>query len=559
MPASIQGLLAGCDRFRTLEEHEQECSRRLGLSGPARSEMAAVLAQLAAQGLLVSRRKAMEILEGSVDPSPPGRISAVGIPTADRPTLLRRALRSYVHNARDHGRTPLFIVVDDSRSRAAQVANRTCVSELRRQRHQVLYVGHSERARFARSLARRTGIDPRVLQFALLPGERHAVTTGAARNALLLLTMGRLSMQVDDDTVPETARPTNSETDNTLSLSSLPPPYITRFDSWEALRRLAEDTDVLAVHERLLGRSISQCVRDRTFTRLRADDIDGLFLRLAQSGARVRATVIGAIGDSGTTTSAYTLLRTADEYRASLLASDAVYRLATVARRSMRIVDSFTISHTPQCVSMGLGLDGTSALPPFLPVARSQESLFGVLLYLANGYLGMIPRAILHRPTEARAAPSVGRDVAPLSVANHVVRLIRTLSIIPGGDLASTLRASGTHLSAIGSYTDGLFEETVSRETRGEIARRLARTRTLLEGTPPSAPALYKTHLRQAAKALERALAAPMIPVHDLPAQVFPRPLSELRDLIGRLGDLLKCWPDVISAAAEYEPSQFGS
>src|SRR5438445_10236221 len=59
-----------------------------------------------------------------------GRIGAMAICTKDRPALLVRGLRSYIANARRHGRSLEYSVYDDSETEAGRAATLAALSGL---------------------------------------------------------------------------------------------------------------------------------------------------------------------------------------------------------------------------------------------------------------------------------------------------------------------------------------------------------------------------------------------------------------------------------------------
>ena len=100
-----------------------------------------------------------------------------------------------------------------------------------------------------------------VVTFALFGDEAYDRTLGANRNALLLAAPGELAVMVDDDTLHQPA--VLGESEPALALSSMKDPTVSRFygDRRQLLESVrATDVDILACHEKLLGRSIAGCM-----------------------------------------------------------------------------------------------------------------------------------------------------------------------------------------------------------------------------------------------------------------------------------------------------------
>ena len=128
-------------------------------------------------------------------------ITAVGIVTRGRADSLCACIESYLENCRDHERAPEFIVTDDSPDGDARVGTRSALQHLRDQSGaSIRYGGRAERIRFAEELARAAAVPIDVIRFGLIGDDRCSLTTGANRNSLLLDTLDRLVLSVDDDT-----------------------------------------------------------------------------------------------------------------------------------------------------------------------------------------------------------------------------------------------------------------------------------------------------------------------------------------------------------------------
>jgi hypothetical protein len=138
--------------------------------------------------------------------SSPPPIATIGTTTRDRPDLLRRGLGSFIENAGRYGRAHDYVVIDDGVTPEERAATREALAALGQQAGAaVRYASRSDRESFADELAAAAGVPAEVVRFALLGDPEAAITTGAARNSLLLDTAGDLCLLVDDDSVCRTA------------------------------------------------------------------------------------------------------------------------------------------------------------------------------------------------------------------------------------------------------------------------------------------------------------------------------------------------------------------
>src|SRR5262249_552018 len=121
-------ILAACSSFEELENHTQRLLKQFYLKPDQLKER---LDALVAQGLLISESDLIEsICKTPNSDHPPRKISSLGIPTRNRPAKLGEGLRSFVQQAREHGRQMRFVVADGSDTDEMQQANVAVLSSL---------------------------------------------------------------------------------------------------------------------------------------------------------------------------------------------------------------------------------------------------------------------------------------------------------------------------------------------------------------------------------------------------------------------------------------------
>jgi hypothetical protein len=554
LPETMDKLLARCDRFKTLAEHAEAVGALLSLPAAPTRALRDSLDWLARQGLLISHADMVAAIVGAGrHRSPKARLEHLGIPTADRTPLLARALGSYAENAERHRRALTLLVVDDSRGRAARLANRAVVGTVAKRSPgcRILYVGHRDRVRIARRLCRVTGIDREVVEFALLASKRYGVTTGAARNVLLLLTAGRLSLQADDDTVAQIHCPPDYPGDHVAACSSAYDPMRFYFDTEDGIReRGGADADVAGWHERRLGRPVSACFVDGGISEWRLDDARSSFLEKLSDTSTVRTTSLGMHGDLGGSAIG-PLLLTAP--LSSLTRSPAVYRTVVSRRLLMQVAPCLTLSDSDYCNAMNLGLDGTALLPPFFPVLRNQDGIFGALLQRSGAHVAFLPGAIAHLPPpRTRPVAAISMGTLPFQAGHHLAHLVLGAPFT-GGTMHDGLRATGAYLSDVITASRHLFEQTVREQATQALVDRIHVTRERLAEGRGQRPHPYWTHLKGVARRLDRALRWQHVPVVDLENAGISAPMDDLRRLTALFGRLLTAWPELISAASRID------
>ncbi len=497
--------------------------------------------ELAGRGLIVVEAS---LIPQELHPSPSiRRVTSIAFPTADRIDQLRRAVSSYDLNAREYGRTLELVVMDDSRS----VSRERHVSCLKgAEVHcSIRYGGRLEKDAYTRLLIRE-GIDPDLARFALL-GEFNGIssTTGANRNAVLLDTLDRFIISVDDDTVCKLA--IHPDRTGKLYLRDSGDPrdkwfYPDRDHVWA--HTICDREDFVARHEDLLGKPIAtllsdaeECVFDGTCDRiLRATGNDR---------ARVAATMSGVAGDSGMYSS-NSLLGATGGTLMRLCESEDSFRCALQSREVLHVVRGPTVTHRCPVMAYALGLANEDTLPPFLPIGRNQDGFFGFLLGQSTPhFVGHIPVAVFH-------LTEVGKQYQPFPLCRiaDLVTAVLSLMISPWRGMPLSLQLIGQTLVEVGRTSDTDFWDLLFQALSKQRAEHLRATDGLLR-RHPEYPDFWK---REVGKSFEHSVAELQDPYFPIPGELkncqsIESARQSTRKLISLLGRLLLNWPDIVEAS----------
>lgn len=551
-------VVSRCRSFDTLENHAERIRQELALPPSASDELRQLLHDLSRTELLPSAR---ELLRRCVRAADPGRsrcvIGAVGIPTRDRTSSLRRALESYMENARRHGRTAAFFVTDNSPTAGARTDNRQMLAELRgRHAVAIAHAGLEEKHRFAEALASEAEVPRALIDFALFSSKEVQSTDlhGANRNAMLLHAAGEPFLSVDDDTVCEAMSAPAPHEGLALHVGEDAPMRLRFFPDREASLRAASrvDRDVLALHEQLLGRDVGSLLEEEA-GRTSLGDIDAGFLQtLAHRGGRVVVVSSGSLGDSGMSSlSPISLLHFRDGD--SIIRSDDMYRIV-IRGEVLRDVDRMTINEASWFMSMAFSADNRELLPPFFPFGRGSDDGFGVLLKISSpdSYLGFLPWSVIHAPMSPRARRLDEFLKSPIAFGMDKIvdACVRSFSpAVRGPDAAAVLERLGRHLIDLGSADVREFEEFV------RLAR-LAQRTTLIAQLEEAIPLHNSTAWAREASACLDALRAatardgPVIPLHAIiPDASASDILLSVQRSVRSFGELLAAWPQIREGA----------
>jgi len=465
-------------------------------------------------------------------------IDTVGIVTRDRLPSLVACLESYLGNCRRHARSPEFVVTDDSPGEEAAGRTKAALRILaERFSTRLRYAGPKEKLRFAAALAAESAVSSEIIHFALFGDPRCDRTTGANRNSLFLDTAGSLLLAVDDDTSCRIAEA--PERAAALAFDSGYDPSEFWFFPDRALAAQSVsfvDVDILGCHEALLG-----------------SDVAGLGAPEESTGT-VAMTLNGLLGDSGMASPRYYLALTGVS-RDRLVASPQAYRSALESREILRFAPQPTISSGPFCMTTFLGLDNRVLLPPFFPVQRNSDGIFGLMLRkcLDGSRTAFLPWILLHAPEPPRmfTPEDLWADAEAVRMPDVVMAGILSHDASSGHFSAATrLSGLGKHLQWLGSLSSTDFE---ARLRTVQQFRNFAFI-TLLQSqlrTHAASPDFWADDVRRMIDLMSRAPAAEdyLVP-RDLRQGRDVGTARELgRELIGKFGELLEAWPALVAAA----------
>lgn len=575
-------LLMSCQQFRTIEQHAADISRRQELEG-ARSfaakrsrwlqtvvqhterslppdsrrvePIAQRLRQFAEAGLLVSRDSFIREAGAGAGAAPPA-IRTVGFTTRNRPALLVRSIESWRQNAEEYGRSLKITVIDDARTAEEERSTAEALAGLAEHAVTIRLAGPSQRDAYAEALAKEAAVDLELVRFALRGDERCPISTGSARNSLLLDSAGEPYVLADDDGMAKLAA--CPEPLPGLGVSSRNDPtdfwfFRNRDELYDGVEFVSRD--VLGEHERLLGRSTAELIAaaaDETELDLTMMAV-GLEGRLRDGDVRVRTSMAGVVGDSGIGGTAH--LFTSPQSQRRLTVSEEFFNDAIGNRQSLRLPRRLTVGDGVITMAGNLGLDATELLPPFCPVQRNSDGLLGRTLNqcFPKGCKGYLDVAALHDPPPGRSQ-SLDKwwdQLRRVRFSDIVAALLEEQSPDHSRPSApDALRQLGTRLITIAALPEPHFRGRL----RGLLLRReSARLNRDRSNEPGEMPAFYAALRLRQVKTIREALQTDRyLEPRDLPVD---KPLALAQETVGRFGELLAAWPTIWAAAIRLRAS----
>jgi len=481
-------------------------------------------------------------------------IATVGITTADRPEHLKRSLSSLIGQLGARRERTRIVVVDASKSVRNESLGRFAVASIgRRNDHAITFIGRKERVAIEHRL--RTLCDASVLELALRPG------ASGNRNIILLITAGENVLFLDDDIVCDvwelrSKRPSPATAEHSgatrIALGGHVEErqiafYSRREDVCTGL--VPSRVDLLKAHEAVLGSSV-RSLADSKF----GVDIRRACPRLRQAArgvrpAVVRMTLSGFAGDTGATYPDRLLFSTGS-WKTALAGSRTSFETAFKSREVCKVTSQYVVMHEIACMTGCMGLANTSITPPFLPVERNEDGLFGATLAAMDEQtVGChIPYAVVH--ASARPARySTGRfpSASETRTADLLLWLMRSWAHeIVSKDPRRRLMMLGRWLQDLGALRRVDFARVTSLATLSARQRELRVIESAL-GELDTYPVYWRKALRTYRALLLKNVTKPssLLPREFHGAGPISAGYEEFRQFVRSAGELYMEWPSL--------------
>jgi hypothetical protein len=546
-----------------MPEHAVELCRRYGMTHHEAGALEEHLARLAEEDLLTSKAAVLEdcLRAAAASSDTPRTIASVVTTTCDRVDAALRCVQDFIGAGKRFDRSTTYVVLDDSRGADVRREYRERLrSTARHEGVTILYAGREEKEQFMHALTGAkgsSGLPPHVVEFALFGAEGLKRLYGANHNAALLHTVGSPLLATDDDVFARIAAAPGME--DTLAVVSTNDPtdlwfFADRASALEAVE--FTDEDLLAQHERLLGRRPASCVSDLSDAQtVDLDEADSRLLTLLASGSgKVLATSCGIVGDCAMGAPSY-YLTVGGESSQRLLWSDPGYEALRTTREVVRAVPRWTIGDSLLFQGTSVGLDNVSLLPPYFPVQRNTDGIFAATLRSCceGGLLGYLPWVVAHDPPSPRAFEAGELCKRPCEVQTPDVILQCVMSHVYGlGTIepADRMRALGRQLQDLGAMELAGFEEFLRMQRWHRLSSWISRLEELLRITN-DAPEAWAEDVGRCIDEARASLLREddVVPIDLITEGDVDRARTVMQRLVFRFGELLEYWPDIHDAA----------
>ncbi|MGA9575323.1 MAG: hypothetical protein WBS20_15390 [Lysobacterales bacterium] len=558
----VYAALLQCGQFKTLDQHTAKITGLNPDLQDEQSDVRKVLENMLKGGMMLSAKKVCDKLKlkaenGSEEPHDTGPV--VAILTWERPQALERLLESIAVNCNTENFHHLYII-DDSR-KAENTRQNQALAERYESRitAPVQYFGQAEQASWLdRLIAGRPEHENAIRFLADRSRWKEFWTAGLSRNLALLLSAGKRLVMIDDDAVCEVYDPPLPGPEITFSDDPREAVFFGNEQEWSHLRQPI-NPDPIDRHMQCLGLTFSEALKvlgDHHLKPSGFKNATALQLSELQTDSEILVTECGSLGCPGTSRNTWL----PDMPPASLKRMLVSEEKTAQALGSRKVWSGRHQPHfTPRAnMSQITGFDNRRMLPPYLPIMRGQDRLFGYMLdfifptALTLDYPWAAPHLPLpDRKWHDRDLNFTPGDSFPMFFVEKIIGsrsnclsncTQERLSSLSGwfNDMATTSTAS-----LIRMYRDNRLQ--------GDSAR-LAHLTDLLEKTNP-APVNWQNYLRNGISQLNADLdlaSRPDFEIRGLPAAL---PREELitfwKTVWGDFASALSAWPEIRQAAIE--------
>jgi hypothetical protein len=424
MPGEHFKTLVGfCSVFRTLDEHVAELMKGSDGSPERTAAIRKVVESFRDGGLTISAAEICNDLAPAAGATPIAAKPVVVIITCDRPQALERLLGSVLANCTLQAIDRLF-VVDDSRSAENRARNRELTAAAGSQAPVGFhYFGAAEASGLMESLLRQLPEHEEAIRFLVDRARwRDNKSYGVARNFSHLLSVGKPVVVFDDDALCEVYEPSFRADGVSFTTSQPEAVFYSDHDAWrQGLKR--ERFDPVSGHLQCLGLSLPEALSVMGLNRLPQESLRAAPVPLARRltrTSRVLITECGTTGDPGTGSNRW-LANLPARSREQLAKSPGALQLAQ-SKRCCWLGRPQPVFGPNGIMSLVTGFDNRGFLPPYFPITRSEDRLFGQMVgYIyPDSVILDYPWAVPHLPMpERRWSPEDSR----LSIGTGLVGL----------------------------------------------------------------------------------------------------------------------------------------
>lgn len=559
----VYASLTRCPEFRTIAQHTANIIDQNPDMRDQQDAIKQVFEQMLTAGIMVSARATCDRLKTKTEPIDSERenIKPVAvIITWERPNSLERLLASITDNC-DTASIHRLYVIDDSRKPDNISQNRKVVEKLSPGIDtEVHYFGQDEQKHLIESLVAKLPEHEQDIRFLIDQSRwREHWTSGLSRNLALFLSCGHRLVMLDDDTLCDVFDPPQPNPNISFSDTPREADFFTNEQEWAYLHQ-AINPDPIKRHMQCLGLSFSEALHTLGENHLKSagfGNATALQVSELEADSPVLVTECGSLGCPGSTQNTW-LPDMAPRSLKQMLKSE---RKTTNALTTRKVWSGRNHPHFSPRPNMSpiTGFDNRQMLPPYLPIMRSEDRLFGNMLdfiFPASVTLDY-PWAVPHLPLPERSWNEKHLSFKPTGSfpAFFLDKLLENKSSCLAESAQDRLAHLASWFTDMAAAPDNLLINEYRHGRLGSSAATLNRLGELMENAK-STPVNWQNYLRNGMSQLNADL--DVASREDFSIRGFPASLEghELlafwKDTWRGFAGALLAWPKIREAAVQY-------
>ena len=554
--------LVRCKQFRTLDQHVENLIENNPGMRDQHADIHKVLQSMLDNGMLVSAKKVCDKLKRQTDKTTAESESVLpvaAIITWERPEALKRLLKSISANC-DTGKLHRLYVIDDSRNAENISQNQALVTEFSSGIETPLhYFGQLEQQSLLDDLAKKLPEHESAIRFLADQSRwRDRWTSGLSRNLALLLSSGRRLVMIDDDTICDVYDPPQPRPEITFSDDPREADFFESEQDWMPQQQTI-NPDPINRHMQCLGLSFSEALDVLGQNHLKPAGLrnaTALQISELRPDSRVLMTECGSLGCPGTESNTW-LPNMAPISLKRMLSSGKKTTCSLTRRKVWSGRNQPHFAPRPN-MSQITGFDNRQMLPPYLPIERGEDRLFGYLLdfMFPTGVTLDYPWAIPHLPLPEREWRNRDLDFTPpgsfpMFFFKKVIENKSSCRSDSPTDRLSALSAWFHDMSAAPADVLTAMYRDSRLHNDSEQLQQLSALLSKAESAPVDWQNYLRNGIRQLNTDLDRA-SRPDFPVKGLPAVMEGDELITFwKGVWSGFAAALSAWPEIREAAAQ--------
>lgn len=373
--------LASCTSFQSLTKHVDVLTSTIPQLAGQQADVIKVLEMVRDTGLFTSAEDMCARLRSAEPAAVDLARTRVFIITCDRPEAVQRLVQSMLFAGNLSRHEELFLI-DDSRNPENAELNRQLVEQFNlTSPRDMRYVGASQQERLLNALIEDLPQHEAGIRF-LIDRKRWAdkKSYGLARTLSLLLSVDSRAIVMDDDVI--CAAVDSPFKANGVGFGDTAREVEFYASEQDILSRTEKmDIEPLTGHAQCLGLNMSQALEKLGFGNLKPADLrgaNGAFLSQWHAESPVILTQSGTMGDPGTPRTDW--VYTVDPNSAKRLMASAGGLEGALNNRHYWMGQPKPQFNKMAVISQVTGMDNSKLLPPYFPVFRGEDYLFGAMV-----------------------------------------------------------------------------------------------------------------------------------------------------------------------------------